>query len=341
MLSSSRLSWLSLRRRFCYVATMHLRPVELDAIQSLSAKGKNPAEVQEHIQKMRNNLRGKPDAPHVNNIRRVMKGLTYKQARKETRGRPRVVKAKKLAALFKARRELLRKAKKESEVTHTMIKKRARVKASNSVISRRFSEQGVKARPLRKKPNRKLETKRERVALCKKWVRHPKDYFRKKVDLVIDNKTFEAPGTPSGRSYQKQTKVRFTHRTRGEGLHPLHTKPDQKRHRKNLGAGVKIMAGLSDDRVVMWEDVGANWNGEKAAKMYQTAVQKALLKCRPRKKPVKGKKGKGWLVLEDNDPAGYKSNLAKAAKKIRKRAANPAALATEAIHPVTGLGAPW
>ena len=77
------------------------------------------------------------------------------------------------------------------------------------------------------------------------------------------------------------------------------------------------MAGVCDNRIVMWEDIGNTWNGEVAADMYETAVKEALEKCRPGKKPPKsGKKGKkGWLVLEDNDPAGYKSNLAKAAKK--------------------------
>ena len=145
------------------------------------------------------------------------------------------------------------------------------------------------------------------LQVCKKWKRLPKNYFTKTVDLVIDNKLFEAPGSNSGRSYQKQTKVRFTHRNRKEGLDPVHTKPDQKRHRKNLGAGVKILAGISANRIVVWEEARGRWNGKQAAAMFNGVIKKALKKCRPRKKK--------HLVLEDNDPAGYKSKLAVAAKK--------------------------
>jgi hypothetical protein len=79
---------LPLQRVALSAARMHLRPIEIDKAHSLSAQGKTPSEVQSAIQGMRNKLKGKPAAPHVNNIRNVLKGQTYQKSQKETRGRP-------------------------------------------------------------------------------------------------------------------------------------------------------------------------------------------------------------------------------------------------------------
>ena len=144
---------------------MHLRPIEIDKLHALAAKGASATEIRVVIQVMRNRRAGKPNAPHVKNIRIAMQGATYKKARKETRGRPKALTPRKVKALLKARKELLAEANKEHEVTYTKNKKRARITVSSSVVSRRFKERGYQARPQRKKPNRKPETKAFRVAV--------------------------------------------------------------------------------------------------------------------------------------------------------------------------------
>ena len=75
----------------------------------------------------------------------------------------------------------------------------------------------------------------------------------------------------------------------------------------NIGGCVKILAGISGDRVLVWEDIGKKWNGEKAAEMYRGPIIKALRKARGKKR--------SFLIAEDNDPSGYKSSKGMAAKR--------------------------
>lgn len=93
----------------------------------------------------------------------------------------------------------------------------------------------------------------------------------------------------------------------GEGLQKEYTKPNTKKHRMNTGGVVNIMAGISGDRVVLWEEVGKRWSGQRAAEMYSGPVIKCLRK-------VHGNKRK-FLLVEDNDPTGFKSSKGVKAKK--------------------------
>ena len=93
-------------------------------------------------------------------------------------------------------------------------------------------------------------------------------------------------------------------------LQPEFTKPNNKKHRINPGGVVKILAGISGDRVVLWHDLGKKWNGKVAAEMYHGPIIKVLRR-------VRGVKP-SYLVCEDNDPSGYKSGLGKTAKRELK-----------------------
>ena len=66
----------------------------------------------------------------------------------------------------------------------------------------------------------------------------------------------------------------------------------------NTGGVANIMAGICDDRVVLWEEVGKRWCGARAAEMYRGPVIKCLRKRRPSKR--------SYLLVEDNDPTGWK-----------------------------------
>ena len=68
-----------------------------------------------------------------------------------------------------------------------------------------------------------------------------------------------------------------------------------------------VCAGIQKSRVVMWQYLDGKWNGDAAEDVYRTAIAKVLRRLAPTKaKP---------LILEDNDPVGYKSSKAVRAKK--------------------------
>ena len=76
--------------------------------------------------------------------------------------------------------------------------------------------------------------------------------------------------------------------------------------------GVTVTAAVIKGRIRMWNYVDGTWNGQTAADMYRGPLVKAMRKAFPdhAKKP-----GAKWEVLEDNDPTGFKSSKARAAKK--------------------------
>ena len=68
-----------------------------------------------------------------------------------------------------------------------------------------------------------------------------------------------------------------------------------------------VAAGLSKNRVVMWEYIETPWNGAEAEALYRNPIKKILNRIAPGKAhPV---------IVEDNDPTGYKSRKAINAKK--------------------------
>ena len=58
----------------------------------------------------------------------------------------------------------------------------------------------------------------------------------------------------------------------------------------------------------MWHEVSGAWNAAAASKLYAGPLRRSLERAYPRFKGT-------WKVMEDNDPAGYKSNAAQEAKK--------------------------
>ena len=72
---------------------------------------------------------------------------------------------------------------------------------------------------------------------------------------------------------------------------------------KSVLVGVAICA----KKVLMCHVVDGKWNGAAAAKMYSSSLVPALRKAYP--------SNSRFLVLEDNDPTGYKATVAKQAKR--------------------------
>ena len=68
-----------------------------------------------------------------------------------------------------------------------------------------------------------------------------------------------------------------------------------------------MLAGVLGGRIRLWHYLPKKWNGDIAAECYEGVIKKALERCYGRRAE--------YLILEDNDPTGYQSNAAKAAKR--------------------------
>ena len=142
--------------------------------------------------------------------------------------------------------------------------------------------------------------------MCVEWQDFPTTFFTRKLDMVIDNKKFAIPTHKNAKAHLKMTKVRGHLRRRGEGLKLGFTKPNSQKHRSNPGGFVNICAGIVNGRIKLWHELPGAWNGEVAEDLYRGPIMDTLKAHRGRKRQ--------YLILEDNDPVGYKSGKAKAAK---------------------------
>ena len=243
-------------------------------------------------------------------IRRFFRGKTHRRGRVETRGRKLKLSRSNVKNMDAARKALIKKGDGTRSVRYKEIMKKARVPTVHrTTASRAFVREGldVKFRPSRQKPRRTPEHEKERQEMCGKICRYPSNYFSDRVDMIIDNKAFQIPTTSDARKHAMSEKVHGQLRLRSEGLTKGFTKPNQKRHRRNLGGHALVCAGISNCKVVLWEYIQGRWGGAKAADMYKGPIMKTLKKKRGEKT--------SYFLVEDNDPQGYKSGLAKAAKR--------------------------
>jgi hypothetical protein len=135
----------------------------------------------------------------------------------------------------------------------------------------------------------------------------PLAFWTDKVHAYLDNKNFPIYLNGKNRSYAARRVARGAYRADGEGLHPGHIKP-KKNLKHNTGAGsVNVACAISAEKTLMWHVLDGNWNAERAAQMYTQKLAPALARAYPG--------ARQYLVLEDNDPSGYKSRRGIAAKE--------------------------
>ena len=129
--------------------------------------------------------------------------------------------------------------------------------------------------------------------------------------MIIDCEQWEAALTPEGRHHQAHQEVHGQIRTPAEGREKHFTKPNKKRHRKSVGGYVRVLAVVSNGRIVLW-GCYKSWNRKAAADMDEGPIIRTLWK----KRGVKP----SYQTVEDNDPTGLNNGAgveAKNAKKIR------------------------
>lgn len=138
-------------------------------------------------------------------------------------------------------------------------------------------------------------------------------FWLERVALYIDCKKFSLPLSEKPRRSAARKRVRGACRTRAEGLRRHLTKPSQKKHRYHPGATAWVLGGVCGNRIRLWEYIPGRWNGATAAAMYSGPIKQLLLKARPLTSSRKR-----WHIVEDGDPAGFKSAAAMAAKKAAR-----------------------
>ena len=137
------------------------------------------------------------------------------------------------------------------------------------------------------------------MKFAKEHVGKTKAWWLRHVQMHIDVKHFQVYLNGKARHHAAQLGCRGAYRGLGDKLSPGYVKPS-KTLKYNSGArGVKVLGGVGGGKVLLWSAIDGKWNGDVAAKMYTGPVRQALLSAYPNKRR--------FVVLEDNDPSGFKS----------------------------------
>ena len=287
----------------------HLTDSEINFLFQWKDKGLAPTEIHEKLVHRR--AKKQIAAPSLPNLRKVLKGQSYKRGKVETRGRPRTFTLAKLRTINAKRKGIIKKAAGQKEVHWEDIVRAARVKCDPTTLAKSMRRAGmdVRARKPREKPLRSDEGVANRKRICNQWRKKPASYWQK-MDLIMDSTTWEFPKYVRAKKALKMKKVRFHIRERSEGLEPGFIKPSTKKHTANPGGYVKLLAGIVKGRVRVWHYLPKSWNAQVAEDCYRGPNIRVLRRTFPGKKSYK--------TLEDNDPSGYKCNKAVLAKKELK-----------------------
>lgn len=226
-------------------------------------------------------------------------------------GRPQKITEKVAQVLVKKAEIMVKDADSKCQVTADMIRKGAGLKCCTRVVLNALHAKGIYLHPMREKPVRTEVDEADRLHFGKIYGPKPLSFWEKNVHAYIDNKYFPVYLSPKARAYAAKLRgARGTFRKRGGGLGKGHVKP-RKNLKMNFGAkSVLIAAAIDSSGVLMWHEVTGNWNGKAAETMYSSILAPAL------QRKHKGKRR--FVILEDNDPSGYKSNLGISAKRANR-----------------------
>ena len=207
----------------------HLSASELNFVFAEKGKGLSPTAVHSKLSHRRSK-RGVP-APTLGNLRKTLKGTTYKRGKVESRGQKKTLTFQKLRAINATRKKMIKKAGGEEEVTWGDLVRAGRLRCDPTALAKNMKRVGfdVSARKQREKPLRAATDVANRYRICGKWKSLPASRWQK-LHLIMDNKSFRFPSTVMIRKAERMKKVRFVLRTRKEGLKPGFTKPSGTKH---------------------------------------------------------------------------------------------------------------
>ena len=223
------------------------------------------------------------------------------------RGRAKLLSPGAIAELVAHLEQLIKEADRQYEVTLRDLKEHSGCAASQKTIQRALHSLNIYFRPLRQKPLLTAEDVAARKTFADTYASKRAAWWLQHIHLHIDVKHFPVLLHHEARRRGASEGVRGAYRAPGQGLEAPYVKADR-RMKFNPGArGVSVLAGVGQRKVLLWEYIdGHPWNSNTAAAMYVGPVAAALRKAYPNKRK--------WTVLEDNDPAGFKSRKGMAAK---------------------------
>ena len=215
-----------------------------------------------------------------------------------------------LKALIRALHKLQKAAGGRKEVTIAMVKKQAKLTVLDRACLEAFHANDIWFNKLKERPILKESDVEMRFAWGKGHEKRTEQEWVNKPHAIIDNKNYKLFTRERGRDHAARRGVRGAYQLRGAAPKPWLVKP--KADLTFPAKGVQVTAAVIRGKIRMWEYVeGKAWNSEAAAAMYRGPLVKAMAKAYPEHAAKRKAK---WVVLEDNDPAGYKSGLAKKAK---------------------------
>ena len=220
--------------------------------------------------------------------------------KKGRRGPPRKLTKRKVAAVALKLEELVKKARGKYEVTAAMVRKSARVKVSPKVMMKRLREQqGTKWHRMRTKPMLTEADIKSRYKFGMDFGDKPIAWWSRHLHLIIDVKFFPVYLHGQARRHAAQTGTRGVYRKEGQQLTEGYYKPNPKLKYNTGAKGVHVLAGVGNGKVLLWEYIEGRWNSAEAARLYSGPMKKVLSETYPRRTR--------YNVLEDNDPAGFRS----------------------------------
>jgi hypothetical protein len=230
--------------------------------------------------------------------------LSPDTAAKNPKGAPKKLPPKVMKEVVKKTVALQKQAGARKEITATMITNAAGVQVCDKTLQTGFQTEGFGFYKLKEGPILDKQDMKDRLAWAKRRVSRSKEAWINKPHAIIDNKHFQMFTTEGGREHAARRSVRGAYQKKGQKPEPWLVKPPGG-SMKFPARGVTVTAAVIKGKIRMWEYVVGNWNG------YKGALVRALRKTFPEH----AKKAHAtWSVIEDNDPAGYKSSKGKAAK---------------------------
>ena len=213
-----------------------------------------------------------------------------------------------LNKLMRVRDRLIKKADALYDVTLKEVRATAGVSASERTIHRAFRKQGIRFRPFSEKPPLTKDDVEERYAFGLKYEDRSGDTWLKTPHMTIDCKKFPVYLNGYARDFAARRKARGVYRGRKQLLRKGYVRPPAASSGSFQGGkSINICAGISGDRLVMWHEIPKQWCAKQAVDMYKESLLPALKKVHPH---MASKRKPAWVVMEDNDPTGYKSKMA-------------------------------
>ena len=207
---------------------------------------------------------------------------------------------------------MVQKADGKYEVTVTALRRASRTKASTRTILKALHARGIYFRRLREKPVLTEDDVRDRKAFARKFRKKTQAWWNRTIHLIIDVKQFKVLPHAGARRYAAQEVTRGVYRKAGQGLNKGYTKPLTKTKFNTGAKSVKVLAGVGNGRVLLWEYLkdGVPWSAKAAEEFYLGPISSTLRAEFPDRAR--------FTVLEDNDPSGFKSKRGQAAKQAAK-----------------------